>query len=144
MNSTIQEAPRLRLLIADDDLVVQSMLDLSLSEDFEVLAVASDGEEAAELAQLYQPDAALVDLEMPGGGGLCAVRGIRKSAPDTAIVMLSGDESDGVVRELMREGVSAYLLKGVGQQVLTDTLMDAVEARASERLAGEQGQLSHA
>jgi DNA-binding NarL/FixJ family response regulator len=135
MDYVIREAPRLRLLIADDDLVVQSMLDLS---------VAADGEEAAELAQLYQPDAALVDLEMPGGGGLRAVRGIRESAPGTAIVMLSGDESDGVVRELMREGVSAYLRKGVRQQVITDTLLDAIEARANERLAPERGQSSHA
>src|SRR5271156_691425 len=112
-----------RLMIADDDPVVQSMLDMSLGREFDVIALAVDGEEAVELAKISQPDAALVDVEMPEGGGLRAVRGIREVAPDTAIVVLSIDESDGVVRELLQAGATAYLRKGVAPQVLTDTLL---------------------
>jgi len=119
-----------RLMIADDDPVVQSMLDMSLGQEFDVVGLAADGEEAIELAKASQPDAALVDVEMPEGGGLHAVRGIHEVAPDTAIVVLSIDESDGVVREFMQAGAVAYLRKGVAPQVLTDALLDSIDAHA--------------
>lgn len=122
-----------RLMIADDDPVVQSMLDMSLGQEFDVVGLAADGEEAVELAKASQPDAALVDVEMPEGGGLHAVRGIHEVAPDTAIVVLSIDESDGVVREFMQAGAVAYLRKGVAPQVLTDALLDSIDAHAIER-----------
>jgi DNA-binding NarL/FixJ family response regulator len=98
-------------MIADDNPVIRSMLGMSLRGGFEVVGVAADSEEAIELARATQPDAAVVDVEMPKGGGLQAVRGILEVAPDTAIVVLSADEIDGVVRELMRAGAIAYLRK---------------------------------
>jgi len=119
-----------RLMIADDDPVIQSLLDMSLSQEFDVVGVAADGEQAVELARESQPDAALVDLEMPAGGGLRAVRGIREGAPGTAIVVLSVDESDGVVREVIGAGATAYLRKGVAPDVLADTLFDSIEVHA--------------
>jgi DNA-binding NarL/FixJ family response regulator len=122
-----------RLMIADDDPVIQSLLDMSLSREFDVIGLAADGEEAVELAAASQPDAAIVDVEMPAGGGLRAVRGIHEVAPDTAIVVLSVDESDGVVRELMQAGATAYLRKGVAPHILADALMDSIEAHAHER-----------
>lgn len=122
-----------RLMIADDDPVVQTMLDMSLSAEFDVVGLAADGEQAVELARASQPDAAIVDVEMPEGGGLRAVRGIHEVAPQTAIVVLSVDESDGVVRELMQAGATSYLRKGVGSELLADTLMSSIEAHASVR-----------
>ena len=124
-----------RLLIADDDPVVQSLLDMSLSREFEVVGLAADGEQAVELARERQPDVALIDVEMPAGGGLRAVRGIHEVAPDTAIVVLSVDESEGSVRELMQAGAVAYLRKGVAPQALAQALADSIEAHAVERRA---------
>jgi DNA-binding NarL/FixJ family response regulator len=124
-----------RLMIADDDPVVQSLLGMSLSREFEVVGLAGDGEQAVELARASQPDAALIDVEMPAGGGLRAVRGIHEVAPDTAIVVLSVDESDGVVRELMQAGAVAYLRKGVAPQALAKALADSIEAQAVDRRA---------
>src|ERR1700677_2085649 len=95
---------RPRLVIADDDPVVQSILRMSLGHQFEVVGVASDGEEAIELARSDQPDAALADVRMPKGGGLGGVRGIIEVAPATAIVVLSGARSHGTVRELIQAG----------------------------------------
>ncbi len=133
MTAVQQDASPPRLMIADDDPVVQTMLDMSLAREFDVIGLAANGEEAVELARAGQPDAALVDVEMPAGGGLRAVRGIHEVAPDTAIVVLSIDESDGVVRELMQAGATAYLRKGVAPQVLANALMDSIEAHAAER-----------
>jgi DNA-binding NarL/FixJ family response regulator len=133
MSSTLSDSSVPRLMIADDDPVVQSLLDVSLSHEFDVVGLAADGEQAVALAQESQPDAALVDVEMPAGGGLRAVRGIHDVAPDTAIVVLSVDESDARVRELIQAGATAYLRKGLAPRVLSAALMDSIEAHAVQR-----------
>ena len=131
MSSAKADDHRPRLMIADDDPVVQTMLDLSLSSEFDVVGVAADSDEAIELARQSQPDAAIIDVAMPMGGGLSAVRGIAAVAPDTAIVMLSGDESDSVVRELMQAGATTYRRKGVPLEVLAESLTDSIRAHAN-------------
>ncbi len=131
MNSANADDHRPRLMIADDDPAVQSMLDLSLSNRFDVVGMAADSDEAIELARESQPDAAIIDVEMPMGGGLSAVRGIVEVAPETAIVVLSGDESDSVVRELIGAGAIAYRRKGVAIDVLVESLTDSITAHAN-------------
>jgi DNA-binding NarL/FixJ family response regulator len=133
MNSTSTADHRPRVMIADDDPVVQSMLDSSLSNSFDVIGVAADSDAAIELARESHPDAAIVDVDMPRGGGLSAVRGILEVAPETAIVVLSGDESDSVVRELMQAGAMAYRRKGVAPNVLAESLTDSIKAHAAGR-----------
>jgi DNA-binding NarL/FixJ family response regulator len=123
---------RPRLLIADDNMAIRSALGISLGETFEVVGAAGDAEQAFELARSLQPAAAVIDVGMPKGGGLRAVRGIVEFSPMTAIVILSGDESDSVVRELMRVGAIAYCRKGVSPQDLSDSLTQAIEAHAAE------------
>jgi DNA-binding NarL/FixJ family response regulator len=123
---------RLRLIIADDDPVVASMLSLSLGEDFEVVGVAGDAEETVVLAGSTKPDVAIIDVDMPKGGGMHAVRGIRDACPQTAMVILSGDESDQLVRDLMSAGAVAYRRKGVDPHALADSLREAVLAHAAE------------
>lgn len=129
-NGLAQRRPR--LMIADDDPVVQSVLGTSLGDEFEIVGVAVDSDEAIELAKSSQPDAALVDVEMPKGGGLHAVRGIRNVAPSTAIVVLSVDESDGVVRELIQAGAMAYCRKGVTPQALASSLAESIKAHSAK------------
>jgi two-component system, NarL family, nitrate/nitrite response regulator NarL len=133
MSSILSNRPVPRLMIADDDPVVQSLLDMSLSQGFDVVGLAADADQAVELAKESQPDAALVDVEMPAGGGLRAVRGIHDVAPDTAIVVLSVDESDALVRELIQAGATAYLRKGLGAKALAEALMDSITAHAVAR-----------
>ncbi len=135
MTSLAPADRRPRLMIADDDSVVTAMLEMSLEHEFDVIGVAGDGEEAVELARTSQPDAALVDVEMPNGGGLRAVSGIVEVAPDTAIVVLSGDEADGTVRDLIQAGATAYRRKGVTAQALAQSLIESIVAHAAERRA---------
>ena len=126
---------RPRLIIADDDPVIRSMLGMALNGGFEVVGVASDTEEVIELARVSQPDAAVVDVDMPKGGGMGAVRGILEVAPGTAIVVLSGDETDRLVRELMQAGAVAYCRKGITPHVLAESLTESIEAHVDGRLA---------
>ena len=122
---------RHRVLVADDDPVVQSSLRMSLAAGFEVVGVASDSEQAIALAAATKPDAAIVDVNMPGGG-LRAVQGIHDASPATAIVILSSDELSGVVRELLLAGATTYCRKGVAPEVLGELLTRSIRARAGE------------
>jgi len=120
---------RPRLIIADDDPVVRSLLEGSLRSEFEIVGIASDGEDVVELARVLRPAAALVDVDMPKGGGMAAVKGIGATSPHTAIVMLSGDESEQVVRDLMLAGAIAYRRKGTPAGTLAESLTDAISMK---------------
>lgn len=117
------------LLIADDDPVVRSMLSLTLERQFDLIGAARDAGQAIALAQAAQPDVALIDVQMPGGGGLHAVRGIGEVSPQTATVVLSADEFDPLVRELMIAGAMTYVRKGIAPTQLAEVLHRAMQAR---------------
>jgi DNA-binding NarL/FixJ family response regulator len=129
------EDDRPSLLIADDDPVVAAMLSMSLEEYFRVVAAATDSEEAIELAKTCEPDAALLDVDMPKGGGIRAVEGIGEVSPRTAIVVLSADESDALVRELILAGATAYRRKGTAPNGLAESVTESITAHANARLA---------
>jgi DNA-binding NarL/FixJ family response regulator len=120
-----------RLLIADDDPVVSSTLCHQLSHEFDIVASARDATEAIALAGEHQPDVAIIDVQMPGGGGLRATREIHTCAPQTAIVVLSGDESRRVVLAMLEAGAVTYVRKGVSGHELARTLHRAMEAHAN-------------
>ena len=134
MGSALDHADRtadapIRLLIADDDPVARTMLSISLARRFELAGVVEDAEQAVAAATHARPDVAIVDVQMPGGGGLAAVRGIVQASPHTAVVMLSSDESDESVRALLTEGAACYVRKGVDADELTAILMRAIRAQ---------------
>jgi two-component system, NarL family, nitrate/nitrite response regulator NarL len=116
------------LLIADDDAVVRSMLSLTLERQFEIVGAARDSDQAIALAQAAQPDVALIDVQMPGGG-LRAIHGIGEVSPETAAVVLSADEFEPMVRELMIAGAMTYVRKGIAPAQLAEVLHRAIRAR---------------
>jgi DNA-binding NarL/FixJ family response regulator len=124
---------RANLLIADDDMVCRIALSSQLKPWFHVVAVAESATEAIELAEKHQPDLALIDVQMPGGGAREAVPGIATSSPDTRIVVLSSDESSRDVLELLDAGAIAYMRKGATGEEIANTLTDALEATPHER-----------
>jgi DNA-binding NarL/FixJ family response regulator len=117
-----------RVLIADDDPDVRAVLSAQLAPQFEVVGTATNTDEAIALAAETRPDIALVDVQMPGGGGLRATREIRDAAPETTIVALSADESERIVLDMLRAGAVAYLRKGVGGDELAALLHEALRA----------------
>jgi DNA-binding NarL/FixJ family response regulator len=125
---------RPRVLIADDDPVARAMLAAWLEADFELVGVAADALEAIELAAETLPDGAVIDVEMPKGGGPAAVSGILDVSPATAMVALSADESRAVVIEMLDAGAISYRRKGEPRALLLETLHRSIESRASTPL----------
>jgi len=119
-----------RVLIADDDPDVRAVLSAQLAPDFDVVGTATDTDEAIALAAEHQADIAIVDVQMPGGGGVRATAGIRGAAPATTIVALSADESERIVLEMLKAGAVTYIRKGVGAQELTALLRESLRAQA--------------
>jgi two-component system, NarL family, response regulator DesR len=119
---------RPRLLIADDDEVVLTTLAAQLRGEFDVVGAAHDGDQAIELARTLKPEVAIVDVQMPAGGGLRATRGIREASPGTALVILSVDESDASVVDFMNAGAITYLRKGTGAAQIAARLHESIAA----------------
>jgi DNA-binding NarL/FixJ family response regulator len=120
-----------RLVIADDDAFVRSALSLQLNSSFAVVGDARDADEAIERVDALRPDVVIVDVEMPAGGGLRATREIRSRAPEVAIVALSSDESDSIVRAMLRAGAMTYVRKGIDGHQLNSILRSAIDAHTT-------------
>ena len=128
----------IRTLIADDDAEVRSVLIdiIERAESLELVGVAEDAQQAIELAGLQRPDAALLDVKMPGGGPRAA-REIRASSPGTAIIALSAHEDARSVQEMLAAGAYNFLVKGTSPQELVDAIRSSVdgEVRLSSKAA---------
>ncbi len=111
----------LRVLLADDHVLVrQSLKSLLEREGFQVVADASDGQEALRLAASLQPDIAVMDISMPILNGLNAAREMSRSSPKIKTILLTQHEESQYVSEAMEAGVKGYVLKN---QVASDLLL---------------------
>lgn len=104
-----------RILVADDDPTIRLALSevLAAEADLQVVAIAEDAIQAVALAEAHDPDVAVLDVRMPGGGGRHAAREIRVRSPRTQLLAFSAYDDSGTVDELKRLGVREYLIKGV-------------------------------
>ncbi len=119
-----------RVLIVDDDPDVRAVLSAQLAAGFDVVGTAADPEQAIVLAAEHQADLAIVDVQMPGGGGVRATEGIRSAAPSTTIVALSADESERIVLDMLTAGAVTYIRKGVTADELAILLHESLRAQA--------------
>ncbi len=103
----------IRVLLAEDQAMVRGALAALLSReaDIEVVAEVARGDEVVEAAQAAQPDVALLDIEMPGGGGLAAAAALRKMLPSCRTVILTTFGRSGYLRRAMESGAVGFLLK---------------------------------
>jgi DNA-binding NarL/FixJ family response regulator len=114
----------LRILIADDHGIVRSGLRMLLEAqgDMEVIAEASDGAEARDIAIRERPDIAILDVKMPKLTGLQATREIREQAPDIAVLILSMYDDERYLFEALKAGASGYVLKAQADSDLIDAV----------------------
>lgn len=107
----------IRVLIVDDHPFFRDGLRMLLdaTPDTELVGEASSGEQAVTLAADLNPDVILMDLRMPGAGGIEATRKILERNPETGILVMTMVEDDNSVFAAMRAGALGYLLKGAGR-----------------------------
>ena len=112
--------PDIRVLIADDHAMVREGIRMILvaQPDIKVVGEASDGIRAIEEIRQLDPDLVLMDIAMPGLGGLEATLEIRKSFPRTRILVLSQYDSREYVYRLLKAGASGYILKSAAGKEL--------------------------
>ena len=118
----------IRILVADDHLVVRKGLCLMLQEageGFELVGEADDGAVAFRLAGEAQPDVILMDIRMPGMDGLEAIKRIRAQWPHIAVVILTTYNEGDVMMRGLQLGACGYLLKDVSRETLFKTIRAA-------------------
>ncbi|MDH3672045.1 MAG: response regulator [Gammaproteobacteria bacterium] len=120
----------MRVLLIDDHALFRVGLEGLLERrNIEVVAAVGDGQEGLRLAQELKPDVVLLDMRMPGMGGLDVLCKLREGGTEVPIVMLttSSDEQDLV--ESLRLGAQGYLLKDMEPDELVNTLRDIVAGK---------------
>ena len=119
----------IRLLIADDHAIVRQGLKQIVSEfpGMTVAGEAASGEEALALARKLSYDVAIVDIAMPGRGGLEILRDLKEARPSAKIVILSMHPEEQYAIRCLRDGASAYITKGNA----TEELIHAIQAVAA-------------
>jgi len=110
----------LRILIADDHPLFRKGMRTLLAgmPDIEVVGQAATGLEAADLAVALQPDLVLMDLQMPAGSGLQAIRQIARTSPHIRILVVTLLEDDDSVFAAVQAGARGYVLKDTGEEEL--------------------------
>jgi DNA-binding NarL/FixJ family response regulator len=142
--------PPVRVVLADDHATVRHGLKLMIDAepDMTVVGEANDGNEVIREVADLKPDVVVMDISMPGLNGLAATRVLRKTHPQLVIVTLTRHADEAYLQELLRAGVSGYVLKrsaptellhairrtAAGGQYLDSTLT----ARATAGLIGDQ------
>ncbi|MDP2738439.1 MAG: response regulator transcription factor [Pseudorhodobacter sp.] len=130
----------IRIVIADDHPLYREGVARSLSEDagLSVVGQAQDALGAAELTLRLQPEVVLLDVSMPHGGGLAALRQIMTMDKPPKVAMLTASEEDDVVMQALKAGALGYILKGVGSRDLVAVVKDLANGQSyvSPALAG--------
>jgi len=144
----MSDSTPIRILIAEDHAVVRQgfIALLRLVEGFEIVAEATNGLQALTLFREHRPDITLMDLRMPGAGGVETIIAIRKEFPDARIIVLTTFDGDEDIFRAIQAGARGYLLKGMDAEELIDAIQTvhrgksripaAVAERLAERLSG--------
>lgn len=119
--------PTIRVLIVDDHAVVRNGLRFFLlaAEGLELVGEAASGEDALTQCARLTPDVVLMDLMMPGMGGIAAIRAVREQNPETRVIALTSFEEDDLVQKALGAGASGYLLKNVAAEDLAKAIRAA-------------------
>ncbi len=122
----------IKVLVADDHLIVRQGLRLILETDdeLELVGEASDGAEALRLARELEPDVVLMDLRMPGMDGLTAIERLQVEQPQVNVVILTTFNEDELMVRGLRAGAKGYLLKDTSREALFATIRAAAKGEA--------------
>ncbi|MCG6656273.1 UvrY/SirA/GacA family response regulator transcription factor [Halomonas campisalis] len=114
----------IKVLIVDDHQLVRTSLArlLDSEQDIEVVGEAASGEQAITLSRALNPDVVLMDLRMPGIGGLEATRKITRTSPDVRVLALTGFMEDNFAQRLLEAGASGFISKDTQPPDMVDAI----------------------
>lgn len=115
---------KINVLIVDDQQLVRDGIKalLEIKDDFNIVGTASDGQEAIEVLQKKPVDVVLMDIRMPGLGGIEATSQIRKFNKDIRIIMLTTFNNDDYIVKAIKAGANGYLLKDIPKDDLAEAI----------------------
>lgn len=125
-----------RILIADDEGIVTDSLQYIIQKNFGSeceTAIAKNGRQAIETAESFQPDIALLDIQMPGLNGLKALEEIRAQNPRVKTLILTAYDNFDYAKEALRLGALDYLMKPINKKVIIERLTSMMHAIDQER-----------
>ncbi|GAA2807267.1 response regulator [Kribbella solani] len=122
----------IRVVLADDEAMVRAGVRAILGTDdqIDVVAEAADGAEAVDAVLKHRPDVAVLDIRMPRMDGLAAGAEIRRTCPDTAVVILTTFSEDAYIARALGDGASGFLLKSGDPRELIAGLKAVAEGAA--------------
>jgi DNA-binding NarL/FixJ family response regulator len=119
------------LIVDDHPLTRDALAALLTQHEFSVVGEAADGEQAIDVARELQPDLILLDLSMPGIGGLAALPLLRGVAPNAEVVMLTASVAEENLLASIRAGAAGYLLKTEPPERIVEFLRGAADGEAA-------------
>jgi DNA-binding NarL/FixJ family response regulator len=119
---------RLRIFLADDHAVLLDGLSCLINgqHDMEVVGRASDGCEIVQRVNTCRSDVVVMDVSMPGVGGVCATAQLHEQCPQVHVIALTRHDEPGYIRQMLQAGAHAYVLK----QACADELINAIRSVA--------------
>jgi two-component system response regulator NreC len=116
----------IHILIADDHGVLRAGLRtlLNAEPNLEVIAEASDGNDVLRLASELRPDIVLLDISMPGPGGIEVTRRLKEALPELRVLILTAHEDESLLREAVQAGAAGYIIK----RAVESELINAIHA----------------
>jgi len=127
------QTPKIRVLLADDDAGLLAAIADSVrsAPDMEVVATAQDANEVISRAQATMPDVIVMDVRMPGGGGVTAAREVARILPETRVVALSAHEDGASALLMLEAGAVGYVIKGGPEPEILDAIRRAQRGQMS-------------
>lgn len=121
----------IRVLVADDHAVLRAGLRMLIGAqpDMEVVGEAADGDEAVQKALELRPDVALIDITMPGIGGMKAIERVRQGCPKTRVLVLTMHEVPAYLRLALAAGASGYVVKSAADSELLSAIRSVYRGR---------------
>ena len=137
---------KIKVMLVDDHAVVRAGYQMLLknSPEIEVIAEASSGEEAYRLYSIHKPDVVVMDISLPGIGGIEAIKRIRSRDNKTKILVFSMHEEIIFVEQALQAGASGYITKSTDPQLLVEAIKRLskgekyIDAELAQRLAYEK------
>jgi DNA-binding NarL/FixJ family response regulator len=123
-NALTDSPGKIRVIIADDHPIVRDGLKklLSLEDDIEVVAVASDGREVLEQAAQHRPDIILLDLRMPNLDGISTLQALQQRGSEAKVIILTASEDKNEFVQVMKLGARGIVLKQTASELIVKSI----------------------